>query len=271
MSAADRYREMVERREAQQLRVAQPLNEARWAQYAPSYRFDPFREPEPVLSAAIPFIRSTDDLLEVGGGAGRMGLPLLLRASSLVNVEPSPAMRAQFERCVADHEIQGARAIDSRWPMTHAPTCDVALTADVTYFIADIAAFIQAMHDSARRRVIIFTWSVPPPNVNADLFELAFAEPEAPSPSFRELLPAIWKLGIVPDVMSVDEWFTWPERLPSTDDEALAFALEELAVRNRPAAAAALRPHIGELFERGQTYRPRWRTPSQGIHITWTT
>ena len=268
-TAAARYQEMIRARNAQQERFCLPLNEDRWALYAPGYRFDPFREPEPLLKAALALIEPSDDLLEVGGGAGRMGLALMRQARSLVNVEPSAAMRTQFDLCVHDYGIAGARAIASVWPMADPPAADLVLTADVTYFIAEIEPFLRAMIEAALRRVIIFTWTVPPPNINAELFRLAFGEPEAPSPSFQELLPVLWEMGVVPDIQVVDDSFTWPERLPQSDNEALDFVLDELAARDRSSIRDILRPHLGELFQRGPIYQPKWRTPSQGMLITW--
>ena len=271
MNAAERYNAMVMARQDQQTRLATPFDESYWQRFAHTYRFDPYREPEPQLAATLKYIEPGDDIIEIGGGAGRIGLPSALRASSLRNVEPSAAMREQFSIAVEEHNIENAEAIASAWPMTNQASADIVLTVDVTYFINDIEPFIRAMHDSANRRVIILTWTVAPPNVNAELFNMGFGEPQAPSPGFRDLLPVIWNLGIVPDVQVVDQSFTWPERLPTTEDEAVSFALEEVASSEQPNAEKNVREHIDELFERGDIYQPAWRTPSQGMLITWKT
>ena len=272
MSAADRYGELVLAHERQQAEYSSPLTEARWAKYAPSYRFNPHREPEPQLAAALEYVQPEDEILEVGGGAGRMGLPLVLRGQSLLNVEPSAAMRRQFEICIEEHRIANARALASRWPTPESLSADLVLTVDVTYFISEIEPFLRAMDESARRRAMILTWTVPPPNVNADLFRLAFGVEQAPSPGFHDLLPVLWEMGIVPDVRVFDEQFTWPERLPTDEQSAVRFALAELEpgdealVRDRVAAALA------ELYQREEEqWRPTWRTPSRAMLITWRT
>ena len=272
MSAAtERYAEMVRARERQKASMATPLTEERWAKYAPTYRFNPRREPEPQLAAVIELLEPDDEIIEVGGGAGRIGLPLALRARALVNVEPSAGMRGQFEICVAEHGIENARAVAAAWPPDEPLEADLVVSADVTYFVAEIEPFLLALDRAARRRVALLTWSVPPPNVNDALFQIALQEPEAPAPSYRELLPLLWDAGIVPDVRVVDEWFTWPERLPTDEQSAIEFALGELEPRDVNAARRRIAAHLDDLYEHGAVWTPTWRTPSQAMLITWRT
>ena len=269
MEAADRYNAMVRARQEQQRRLSKPFDESYWERYAHMYRFDPTRSPERSLRELIRRLEWEDEIVEIGGGAGRMGLPLALRARSLRNIEPSAAMREQFRISVREHDIGNAEAIASAWPMREPISADVVLTVDVTYFIDDIEPFVRAMHETAQRRVMILTWTVPPPNVSSKLFRIAFEEEEQPSPGFKELLPVIWDLGIAPDVIVVDEPFTWPERLPRNDEEAVRFALEELAAHDHPGAEDNIRAQLDDLFDRGEVYRPTWRTPAKAMLITW--
>ncbi len=266
---------MVQARTEQQRRLGAPFDESYWNRYAYTYRFDPTRTPEPQLAAALEYVSLEDDIVEIGGGAGRIGLPLALRAQSLRNVEPSSAMREQFDICKAEHGIDHASTIASTWPLDDPIEADITLTVDVTYFIEDIEPFIRAMHEAARRHVMILTWTVPPPNVNGALFELAHGEPQCPSPSFRELLPVIWQIGAIPDVRVLPQLFEWPEQLPTTDDDAVAFASEELGIQQddqqNEQAARRIRDAIPQLFERGRLYRPLWRTPSRAMLLTWDT
>ncbi len=270
MSAAERYAELVHARERQQRELGTPLTEARWSFYAPTYRFDPQRRPDPLLAAAIELLEPEDEIIEVGGGAGRIGLPLALRARSLINVEPAAGMREQFEICVAEHGIENARVLASAWPTAEAMQADLVVCADVMYFIAAIEPFLAEMDRAARRRAALLTWTVPPPDVNAALFRLVFGVEEAPSPSFRELLPVLWELGIVPDVRVVEEYFSWPERLPTDEQSAIRFALRELEPRDIEAARTRIAANLDDLYERsGDLWRPTWRTPAMGMLISW--
>lgn len=272
MTPTQRYAEMVHARERQKADLATPLTEQRWATYAPSYRFNPRREPEPLLAATLELLEPDDEIIEVGGGAGRIGLPLALRARSLLNVEPSAGMIEQYAICVVEHDIDNASGLQETWPTAEPLEADLVVSADVTYFVAEIEPFLLAMDRAARRRVALLTWTVPPPNVNAALFRRALGVEEAPAPSFRELLPILWDAGIVPDIRVLDEWFSWPEQLPTDAQSAIAFALAELEPRDEQRARERIAAALDDLYERdGEVWRPRWRTPSQAMLITWRT
>ena len=271
MSAAERYNEMVIARERQRARLATAIDEAYWQRYAPGYRTDPTKLPDALIREVIRRMEMEDEIIEVGGGAGRVGLPLALRGRSLLNVEPSAAMRRQFQLSVDEHEITNAQALASTWPLSEPLRGDLVVCADVTYFAADIVPFLEAMNQAARRRVAILTWTVPPPNVNGELFQIAFEEPELPAPGYRELLPVLWELDIAPDVLVLDLPYNWPAAPRSNDDEALQFVFDELNPRDQQAVAERVRPRLGELFMRDDGYIPTWRAPSRGMLITWRT
>lgn len=272
MNAAERYGAMVRACQEQQARLSTPYGESYWDRFAHTYRFDPGRLPEMSIREVIRRMEMEDEVIEVGGGAGRVGLTLVQRGKSLRNVEPSAAMREQFRLAVWQHQLANAEAIASSWPLSEPISADLVVTADVTYFISEIEPFLQAMHDAARRRVAILTWTVPPPNINAELFQLAFGEPQAPSPGHQELMPVLWEMGIVPDVLVInDEPFAWPERRPTNDEEALQFVYNELTPADEEAVGERLRPHLGKLFMREDAYYPTWRTPSRAMLITWET
>jgi hypothetical protein len=57
---------------------------------------DPRRPLEPNLAAIAEYVAADDLIVDAGGGAGRISLPLALRCRGVVNVEPSPAMGAGF-------------------------------------------------------------------------------------------------------------------------------------------------------------------------------
>lgn len=270
MPAAEHWAAMIRARAAQRTELATPISESRWAAYAPSYRFDPRRAPEPSLAAALDLIEPDDEIVEVGGGAGRIGLPMALAAKSLVNVEPSAAMRRQFAACAAEHGIVNARALDAAWPAN--VTGDLIVSADVIYFVEEIAAFVSALHERARRRVAVLTWTVPPPNVNAALFRIACDAEEAPVPGADELLPVLDELGIAAEARHFDEPFTWPETLPTDEESAVRFALAEIEPQDEDAARRRVQARLGELFDHsGEQWLPSWRTPSTAMMLTWTT
>lgn len=137
---------------------------------------------------------------DVSGGAGRIALPLALRCRQVINVEPSPGMRAEFEALVAEAGLKNARLVPADWLAAKGIQGDMAITASVTYFVRDIVPFIQKLQAAARCRVMVTVWSVPNPNQDAKLFRLVYDDEQEALPGHRELLPVLWEMGILPDL-----------------------------------------------------------------------
>src|SRR5215471_8150261 len=95
-SAADRYAARVDAVLAQRkrLRGTQPPGDKRAACPAdhPLVKADPIRPLDPNLAVIASYIEADDVIIDVGGGAGRMSLPLALRCREVINVEPSATM-----------------------------------------------------------------------------------------------------------------------------------------------------------------------------------
>ena len=151
---------------------------------------------------------------------------------------------------------------------------DVAVTCDVTYFVRDIVPFVRRMEAAARRRVMITVWSEPPPNRGADLFRRVYGEPQAPMCGHRRLLPALWEMGILPDVRVLPEpswWETW--HFP-TRDEAIESVLfgRWSQEPERERAREIFEEQFDEIFSTdGEGYRAIWRAPMRELLITWET
>jgi len=100
----------------------------------------------------------------------------------------------------------------------------------VTYFVREIVPFVTKLA-SAARRVMITVWSVANPNQNAALFRLVYGAEQAPVPGYRELLPVLWELGILPDVHVLPGAPQVPggnmgTRLSQTPEDAVQLALQ---------------------------------------------
>ena len=84
----------------------------------------------------------SDVLLDVGGGAGRVSLALADCVQEIVLVEPSEGMREQFIIARDQAGITNTR-ITSDWWMDSDETGNVIHLSDVTYFVRDIAPFVE--------------------------------------------------------------------------------------------------------------------------------
>ena len=274
-SAAEHYAALLDAVEEQQLRLFGPRPADIWTgQSAAQFRFDPHRELNANLAALASYVMPDDVVVDVGGGAGRVSLPLALLCREVLTVEPSAGMAAEYEGSRQNAGITNARLLPVGLMDAEGMEGDVAVTCDVTYFIRDIVPFIERMQSVTRRRVMITVWSEPPPNRGADLFRRVYGEPLAPMPGHRELLPVLWDMGILPDVRVLPDPTWWEDWHYTTREEAIESVIfgrwSREDVRDR--ARSIFEEQFDKLFAPdGEGYRAIWRRPMRELLITWET
>jgi hypothetical protein len=281
-SAADRYGGRVDAVLAQRtrLRGPQPPGDQRAGCPAdnPLVTADPLRPLGPNLEVIASYIEADDVVIDVGGGGGRISLPLALRCREVVNVEPSPTMAMGFRRNAAAAGISNTRIIERAWPDVDVPAGSVALVNHVTYMTREIVPFIEKL-EQAGRRVLITVNSVPGPSFQRVLYQLVHGEAEEVVPGHVELINVIWELGILPDIQVLPQP-TVPFTPTPSREAAIAAAVArfpgeqwgwwslgpDLDHRLR----AILEARFDELFTSGpEGFIPRYITPGREILITW--
>jgi hypothetical protein len=240
---------------------------------AERFRSDPRREPEPLLLAVMEYLEPDHVLLDIGGGAGRFGLPLALHCRELINVDPSAGMRQVFEEVAREAGITNVRYVQSDWLQAEGIAGDVSLIANVTYFVADIVPFIEKLQAASRHRVCIVVAATPPPNGGFDIFEAVHGEPLALLPGYRELLPVLWDLNILPEVrlagLNRAASRTYATRQEAIDDAASSASLTDLGSER---TTAALESRFDDLFVQAEGgYRRRRQPDGRQLLITWET
>ena len=276
MTASETYAAMLDAVQAQNARIFGPApgGDAWGGAAARQFRFDPRRKLDRNLAIIASYVGPGDVVVDVGGGAGRVGLPLALHCKEVLNVEPSPGMGAEFESLTQEAGITNARLVSSLLADAEETRGDVSFSADVTYFVRDITAFIRQLEDAASRRVMITIWSEPPPNRRARLFELLYGEAQAVLPGQGQLLPVLWDMGILPDVRVMPEPPWWENERPPTREEAVRMAVEDRVVRpeDRGRAKVLFESRFDELFAPSDAgFVPTWRAEMRELLITWET
>jgi hypothetical protein len=281
--AADRYAARVDAVLAQRtrLRGPQPPGDKRAGCPAdhPLVKADPLRPLGPNLTVIASYLEPNDVIIDVGGGAGRMSLPLALRCREVINVEPSPTMAIGCRTNAAGAGISNTRIIEGEWPNVDAPVGSVALVNHVTYMTREIVPFIKKLEQVGRRRVLITVNSMPGPSFQRALYQLVHGEAEEVVPGHVELINVIWELGILPDIRVLPQP-TVPFTPAPSRDAAIAAAIARfpgeqwgwwaLGSDLEARLGSVLEARFNELFAASpEGFIPRYVAPGREILITW--
>ena len=246
----------------------------------PLLKADPRRPLDANLTALADLIEPSDAIVDVGGGAGRMSLPLALRCRSVTNVDPSASMGAAFLANAKAAGISNVSLVKGDWLAADMPQGSVALVNHVTYLTRDIVPFIEKLERAGSRRVILTVNAPPPPSWNRVLFRLVHGEAEEVVPGHAELMSVLWEMGRLPDLtMLLPPNVRYIVPLPSRA-AALAYAVQRLANEqwaHWPVAAAfeaharaTVEQHFDELYAQGPDgFTPRWIALGREVLITW--
>jgi hypothetical protein len=240
---------------------------------------DPRRALDPNLQLIASYVEPEDVIVDVGGGVGRVSLPLALRCRAVINAEPSRAMGAGFQTNAARAGITNAYIIVGDWLNLDSPVGTVALVNHVTYLTREIVPFIQKLERAGPRRVLITVNSPPRPSWNRVLYQLVHAEAEEVVPGHVELVNVLWEMGILPDVRVL--LFPSPAPMAAPNREAAITG----AVRGFGSDQWTLWPMSAELEQRlrhilntrfdelfaavPDGFIPRWIPLGREILITW--
>lgn len=180
--------------QAQRLRTAAPPDD-RWGQMV--QRFSPTDAPPEGFDTLVELAGPDATLLDIGAGGGRFAVPLATRLARVFAVDGSPGMTDALEAHAA--RLDNLTVLPpTNWPPPAGydlPTVDIAFTSHVTYFVEDIAGFLDAMDRVATRRCIVIagdrSGGAPPPAA----FEAAHGEPFAEPPAANELVTILAARG----------------------------------------------------------------------------
>jgi len=145
-------------------------------------------------------------VLDVGAGAGAASLPLAPRATEITAVDADAELLAEFARRGAGGPVgvQGVpcHTVHGRWPedADRVPHADVVVCHHVVYNAPELAPFVTALTDHARRLVVVET-SDRHPLTELNPLWLRFHGISRPTgPTAEDALAVLAELGIRPRV-----------------------------------------------------------------------
>jgi SAM-dependent methyltransferase len=153
-------------------------------------------QPDAFMRAALPHLRPTDTVLDIGAGTGRHALFLANHVAQVIAVEPSRSMRQHLEQRIGDLEARNVTVVPDPWPTADIPPCDVAICAHVAYGVQDIGPFLTAMNAAARRACFVVLGFRQPSFALAPFWEHIYGAPRYPLPGALECFNALHQLGL---------------------------------------------------------------------------
>lgn len=169
-------------------------------------------------------------VLDVGVGAGAASLPLAPPAARVVGVDTSEEMLQTF-RAAAEGSGVEAQTVVGRWPEVaeEVGPADVVVCSHVLYNVQELAPFIHALDDHARRRVVVEITERHPLAWMSDLWRRFHGLVRPERPTAGDALEALRELGL--DARREDE--TRPPRVGGFErrEDAIALVRRRLCLK----------------------------------------
>ena len=179
-------------------RPGDPAPERFWEKRAQRFaRFSRQLDPDdPFLRVVRTQARPSDTLLDVGAGAGRFALPLARDVTTVVAVDPSPAMLAELRQAADTAGIRNVETVEARWEEADLLPADLVICAHVVYPLRQIGPFVEKLDAHVGRSGFIYMRLGQVDDWVAEAWEQVHGEPRLPHPDFRLLERVLAELHI---------------------------------------------------------------------------
>ncbi len=194
---------------------------------------------EPFVRFLQPWLPPSATVLDVGAGGGRYALPLAERGVRVTAVEPSEGMRGVLAEAASERGLN-LTIVPQRWPPApvEMEAADVVICANVAYDVADLAPFVQALDQTARRLVAVALTLTHPVGHTADLWQQFRGWTVPDGPTYLDVAAVVFETGIACNVTLLP---TAPTLRFADWDAAVAFYRRRLGLRPDAVRDAALR------------------------------
>ena len=205
-NALDRWHSQVQRHHSQSIAAQKNFdpNQDFWEGMAQNFKDDPFRKGDPVIDRLEQEFADCGTLVDIGGGAGRLALPLSLSRESVTVVDSSKSMLAELKDSCEEAKIENVDSVFGLWEDAVIDIHEGALCSHVTYGIENIGKFLENVNQYASKRVVIIAFMKSPQAHLESLWREVHEEERVHLPGVPELMDVLWQLGIAPELNIIE-------------------------------------------------------------------
>ena len=204
--AVDRWHCQVRRHHSQSIAAQQNFdpNQDFWEGMAQNFKDDPFRKGDPVIDRLEQEFAECRTLVDIGGGAGRLALPLSLSREAVTVVDSSKSMLLELQDSCEEAKIENVSSVFGLWEDAVIDIHEGALCSHVTYGIENIGKFLENVNQYASKRVVIIAFMKSPQAHLESLWREVHEEERVHLPGVPELMDVLWQLGIAPELNIIE-------------------------------------------------------------------
>ena len=204
--AVDMWRSQVRRHHSQSIAAQQNFdpNQDFWEGMAQNFKDDPFRKGDPVIDRLEQEFAECRTLVDIGGGAGRLALPLSLSREAVTVVDSSKSMLLELQDSCEEAKIENVSSVFGLWEDAVIDIHEGALCSHVTYGIENIGKFLENVNQYASKRVVIIAFMKSPQAHLESLWREVHEEERVHLPGVPELMDVLWQLGIAPELNIIE-------------------------------------------------------------------
>ena len=205
-NALDRWHSQVQRHHSQSIAAQQNFdpNQDFWEGMAQNFKDDPFRKGDPVIDRLEQEFADCGTLVDIGGGAGRLALPLSLSREAVTVVDSSKSMLLELQDSCEEAKIENVSSVFGLWEDAVIDIHEGALCSHVTYGIENIGKFLENVNQYASKRVVIIAFMKSPQAHLESLWREVHEEERVHLPGVPELMDVLWQLEIAPELSIIE-------------------------------------------------------------------
>ena len=119
-------------------------------------------------------------------------------AKSITAIDPSESMLAQLTTRIESEKLDNVKVIKGSWPVVEVESHDISFCSHSVYGAEDLPAFIRAMQEKTRKRIIILLRAPGEDGLMAKATSFVWGHPYD-SPNYQIAIRILWSMGIFPN------------------------------------------------------------------------